>query len=137
MHGMNCRIPTNHLASKPRSQFANALTRYLLRNGKNCLKNFKCVINKIRPRVEKEHADEVLKYIRSLWVDTKAAGCIPSARNHKSFLAINGRFLVNYTCKRYTERAWPMSDLYTLVPTTSCDETQLIEEIRNSWDQRL
>lgn len=125
-----------HFHPDNKVRYADALTRYLLRNGTNCLMHFKSVINKIHPKVEKEHTEEIFKYLRALWVDTKAAGCIPTAANHRKFLAMNGKLLVNYTCKCYAERAWPMSDLYTLILTTHSDEERLIEEIRDYFQPK-
>jgi len=39
-------------------KFAHALTRYLFRNGKDCLTSFQSVVNKIRPKVKKDNALE-------------------------------------------------------------------------------
>ena len=75
---------------------------------KNASRILNVLLTEYGPRVEQENAKEVLKYIRSLWVDAKAAGCIPSARNNKSFIAMNGRFVGQLYIERYTERAWPM-----------------------------
>lgn len=116
-------------------KFANALTRYLLRDSAKCFSHFQMVIDKIHPKVQEEDAKQVLECIRSLWVDAKAAGCIPSAKKHNKYLAMNGRHLPNYTWKRYSERAWPLTNLYTLVPTTHSDETKLIAEIRAKFQK--
>jgi len=116
-------------------KFANALTRYLIRDSAKCFSHFQAVIDGIRPKVQKDHVEEVLGCIRSLWVDAKAAGCITSAKTHKKFLAMNGRYLPTYTCQRYTERAWPLTNLYTWVPTTYSDEIKLIEEIRAKFQR--
>jgi hypothetical protein len=116
-------------------KFAHALTRYLFRNGKDCLTSFQAVVNKIRPKVKKDNSLEMLEYIRALWVDTKAASCIPSARSRNNFLAMNGKYLVNYTCQRYAERAWPMDNSYQLVFTTQSEEPKLIEEIQARFNK--
>ena len=118
-------------------KFANALTRYLLRDSVKCFSHFQMVLDKIRPKVQEEDARQVLECIRSLWVDAKAAGCIPYAKSHKNFLAMNGREFAGYTCKRYSERAWPLTNFYTLVPTTQSEETELIEEIRAKFRKMI
>lgn len=120
----------------PKAGFANALTRYLLRDSSQCVENYQTIINHIRPKVQKEHAEEILEYIRSLWVDAKAAGSIPYATKHQCFLALNGRFLNQYTCKCYAERAWPMDNNYKLVLTSQTDEPRLMEEIRDHFQLR-
>lgn len=119
----------------PRSEirFAHALTRYLLRDSEKCMKSFEAVINKIRPKTKQENAKELLEYIRPLWVDAKAAGCIPLALSHKKFIAQNGKHLPRYTFERYSERAWPMDKCYKLVYTTKSDELSLIEEIQDEF----
>jgi len=115
-------------------KFAHALTRYLLRDGEKCLRSFEAVINKIRPKIKQDNAREVLEYIRPLWVDAKAAGCIPQAYNHKKFLALNGKLLPKFTFQRYSERAWPMDYSYKLVYTSSAEEEQLIGQIRDKFN---
>lgn len=111
-------------------KFANALTRYLLRDSGECFSHFQLIIDKIRPKVPEDDAKQALECIRSLWVDAKAAGCIPHAKVHKKFLALNGKYIPNYTFRRYCERVWPLTDLYTTVPTTKTDEPGLLDEIR-------
>jgi len=112
------------------NQFSHALTRYLLRDNANSLVNFTTVLNKIRPKVKQENAKEIFEYVRSLWVDAKAAGCIPQSKTHQKFLAQNGNHLPNFTFKRYTERAWPMDSNYKVVSTSSTEEKTLFEQIR-------
>lgn len=116
-------------------KFAHALARFLLRDKEKCLHCYETVINNIRPKVKQENAREMLEYIRPLWVDAKAAGCIPQAINHKKFLAQNGKLLPTYTFERYSERAWPMNNCYKLVFTTSADEQTLFQEIRAKFNE--
>jgi hypothetical protein len=125
--------PIWHPDSKIR--FAHALTSYLLRDSEKCLASFEAVINKIRPKTKQENAKELLEYIRPLWVDAKAAGCIPLALSHKKFVAQNGKLLPQYTFERYTERAWPMDKSYKLVFSTKSEEISLIEEIRDVFKE--
>jgi len=112
------------------TQFSHALTRYLLRDNANSLANFTAVLNNIRPKVKQDNAKEIFEYVRSLWVDAKAAGCIPQSKTHQKFLAQNGNHLPNFTFKRYTERAWPMDSNYKVVSTSSTEEKTLFEQIR-------
>jgi len=116
-------------------KFAHALTRYLLRDGEKCLASFKTVINNIRPKLKQDNATEFLEYIRPLWVDAKAAGCLPLALTHQKFVAQNGNHLPQYTFRRYTERAWPMDNSYKRVYTSTCDEIPLFEQIRDNFKQ--
>jgi hypothetical protein len=116
-------------------KFAHALTRYLIRDHGKCLHCFETVVNHIRPKVLKENAREILEYIRPLWVDVKAAGCLPQAITHKKFLAQNGNQLQTFTFQRYSERAWPMDNCYKLVTTTTTDELTLLQEIRDKFKE--
>ena len=116
-------------------QFSHALTRYLLRDNANSLVNFSTVLNKIRPKVKQDNAKEIFEYVRSLWVDAKAAGCIPQSKTHQKFLAQNGNHLPNFTFERYAERAWPMDNNYKLVSTSSTEQQLLFEQIRAEFKQ--
>jgi hypothetical protein len=116
-------------------RFAHNLTRYLLRDNGNALINYEKIINKIRPKVKKDNAREIFEYLRSLWVDTKAASCISQGTVHKKFLVQNGNYLPNYTFKCYTERAWPMDDNLEVVFTSTADKKLLLEQIRDPFKE--
>lgn len=122
-----------------RDQFATALTRYLLRDAESCLDTFQVIMDKLRPNPQQEKAQEMLRIIRPLWVDAKAAAMIPKSRKRDGIIAMNGRFLLHsddelstkyYTLERYLERAWPDTSLVKVVPITITDCEKIKAEIR-------
>lgn len=121
-------------------KFSHALTSCLLRNDQECLNYFQTLINKIRPKINQQHSSEIFEYIRPLWVDTKAAGCILTARTENpqtanQFIVMNGKLLVSFTLYRYVERAWPMDICYKIIFTTTAEKKSLINEIRAHFNQ--
>lgn len=120
------------LAWSPSSsvKFSHALTRYLFQNGDSCFNNFISVIDSIRPKIEHSRALELFEYIRSLWVNPSAAGRIPASLNHEKFVVQNGSFLLDFTLKRYLERAWPMTKKYLLVDISADSPEKIFQQIR-------
>ena len=123
------------------TKFATALTRYLIRDGETSLESFRLIIDKLKPNPEKEKALELLKAIRSLWVDAKAAALIPKSSQKDYLVVMNGMFLLwadedlktkFYTMERYIERAWPDTDRRKIIPITSTDPDEIRSEIRQA-----
>lgn len=92
-------------------------------------------MNRIRPRVSRESATELLKYLASLWVDPEAAGGIPSVRSGDRVVAMNGNCTKDYTAKRYAERAWPLDDTWRLISidTTRYGFESVCQQIRDAF----
>ncbi len=128
------------------NRFAAALARYLLRDSESCLLNFRHVIDKLHPNPEKARVEELLKAIRSIWVDAKAAGLIPGSREQQGMVAMNGQLLFfknellrtnHYTLDRYLERAWPETDMIKVIPVTGSTTTENIKkEIRSHFSMQ-
>lgn len=124
-----------------RERFATALSRYLIRDGERCLDIFLSVMDKLRPNPDEEKSEELLKIVRSLWVDAKAAAVIPSSLKQESIVAMSGWLLFHpepdlktkhYTIDRYIDRAWPDTDCIKVIPVTSADTEEIKKEIRYS-----
>lgn len=118
--------------------FSSSLARYILRDAQRCLTSFQCVLDKLHPPPDKAHAHLLLKYIRSQWVDAKAAGIIPASKHQPKItgIAMNGAFLLEnndelgtkyYTLERYIERAYLLTDLIEVIPLTDIDTEESIK----------
>jgi len=123
-------------------KFAFALTRLMLRDSKECIANCAKVIEQIEPYPEQDRAKELLKIVRALWVDVKAAALFPSSYKQHGILAMSGRYLLHadkylntehYTIDRYKERAWSNSDGINPFTITSSDPDMIKTEIRNRF----
>jgi len=131
-------------ANKPQWQrdserrFASALARFLLRDRRRALEHLKTVLDRIRPRVDKAAAEELLKYLACLWVDAEAAGGVPASAHRGGMVGLNGNYLPGFTAKRYGERAWPLSDKWRLVPVDTSQRTpeDILEAIRAAFRPR-
>ena len=110
--------------------FAAALARYLLRDGSRALAELKVLLDRIRPRVARDRAQELLRYLAGLWVQAEAAGGIPAARRGSRLVALNGNYFTDFTGRRYLERAWPLTDLWRLVLVNSRTLPEILEDIR-------
>ena len=119
-------------------RFASALTRFMLRDRLRATANLQTLLDRIRPRVGKDAAEELLKYLACLWVDAEAAGGIAKAANSGGILGLNGNYLHDFTAKRYGERAWPLSDRLRFIPVDSSkrDPDAITDVIREEFRPR-
>jgi hypothetical protein len=119
-------------------RFASALTRFLLRDSRHALEHLQTVLDRIRPRVDRSAAEELLKYLACLWVDAQAATGISSAAHGGGIVGLNGHYLPNFTARRYGERAWPLRDQWRFVPVDATRRTfpAIREAIRESFRPR-
>lgn len=118
-------------------RYAQGLARHLLRDGPLALERFLDVLDGLRPQPTRERAEELLKYLRALWVDARAAGCLPAAKLHGEFLALNGELVACaepqlntqcFTLERYMERAWPGTDQFKVIPLSKAEN---LDAVRN------
>lgn len=119
------------------TRFAHALTRYLFRQGKFCLANFQRIVEQLRPKPNQEKIEELLEYIRSLWVDPKAASRLPITKKSHQLAVMNGKHLATFTFARYIERAWPISNNYKIIFVTESYNLQVIQnQLRDRFQSR-
>ena len=129
-------------------RYADLLARQLLTAtaGKplECFKLFQLGVDPLEPRPDRRWVNTLFNAIRSLWVDPRAAACIPLALRHRRPLLMAGNYVstilpglcrvTGYTLERYLERAWPGSNLFfdpiTLTKFDTLEEMQ--DEIRRS-----
>jgi hypothetical protein len=111
-------------------RFAGALARALLRDGCRALSGLKVLLDKVRPRVARDRAQELLRYLAGLWVQAEAAGGIPAARHGSRLVALNGNYFTEFTGRRYLERAWPLTDLWKLVLVNSRTLDGILADVR-------
>ena len=128
-------------------QYANQLARRFLsvddEGDVSCFNRFQRGLDPLSPQPLYERAQELLKHIRSLWVEPGAAGCILLALKHHLPVAMNGQFLCladevlgaqYFTLERYLERAWPGSALYIPVSVTGIkSKAEIKAEIRRKF----
>ena len=98
-----------------RARFAEALARLLLRDSTQTLKQLRQLIDRIRPRIRKHRAQELVDALACLWVDPRAVGGLVGAPHCTGAVALNGKCLENFTADRYLERAWPLSNLWRII----------------------
>lgn len=125
------------------SAYADALSRKLLNDGEAALACFQNVLDNALPHPQRERAEELLKFVRALWVDAGAAGLIAASRTHGKLLALNGRHLArsepalgtcHFTLDRYLERAWPATARIRIIPVSQASSGTAIEqEIRATY----
>lgn len=124
-------------------RYAAELARHLLRDDKLAIERWITVIDKLAPKMEQQHAEELLKSVRALWISPGAAGMFPLAIEAKQFLAVNGELIAHgspsigtecYTLERYAQRAWPDTDRLKVVPLT---EVKDIDDLRDELRRRL
>jgi hypothetical protein len=129
-------------------EFAYLLARVLFEstaeNPTDCFRLFQLGIDPLDPKPSWEWVYGLFKAVRSMWVDPRAAACIPLAFQHKQPIALAGNYVssidpdlsptTGYTLARYLERAWHRSELYfkpvTLTRLDTLEEMQ--SEIRRS-----
>lgn len=116
---------STHASLDRRRAPARRLARHLVRDGALALSRFRELIDGTQPLPPRERAEELLRYVRSLWVDAGAARIIADAKEPGSALALNGEFVAAsipdchtacFTLDRYLERAWPDSSQIRIVP---------------------
>ncbi|MGD8910768.1 MAG: toll/interleukin-1 receptor domain-containing protein [Chromatiales bacterium] len=131
-------------ANKPQWQpdrgrrFATALVRFMLRDRLGAIQHLQTVLDRIRPRIRKDAAEELLKYLACLWIDAEAAGGISAAPSRAGIVALNGNYLPDFTARRYAERAWPLCDQWRYIPvdTSARSVNDILEVIRQSFRPR-
>ncbi|RKT46633.1 TIR domain-containing protein [Thiocapsa rosea] len=111
-------------------RFAAVLARHLLRDSGRALIELKILLDKIRPRVARDQADELLRYLAGLWVSAEAAGGIPAARRGSRLVALNGNYFAEFTGLRYLQRAWLLTNLWRLVLVNNRTLDGILEDIR-------
>ena len=121
-------------ALDPARCLARGIAGYLFRQGEDALPLFTHLMNKVFPRPDRRRAEEVLRYIRALWVDVGAARIMADARQPGDCLALNGHYVAKpvpelkagyFTLERYSERAWPGDRRTRIIPIsqlTSAEE---------------
>jgi len=116
-------------------RFAAALTRFVLRDRQHALEHLQTALDRIRPRIPKEAAEELLKYLACLWVEAEAAGGISAAAYRGGMVGLNGNYLPDFTAKRYCERAWPLTDKWQFIPVDVSQRTfpAICDVIRESF----
>lgn len=117
-------------------RFAAALARHLLRDGRRAMGELKILLDKIRPRVAREQAQELLRCLAALWVQAEAAGGIPAARHESRVVALNGVYFSDFTGRRYLERAWPLTNRPKLVFVNSRSTDDTLRDIRAGFQPR-
>jgi hypothetical protein len=130
-----------------RAAYARALARHLLNDGQKSLERFQAVLNDTLPHPSRERAEELLKFVRALWVGAGEAGQIPAARSHGKCLALNGQCLElsqpelgtrHFTLDRYLERAWPGANQIRVIPISDVSSPDAIQaEIRKTYARGL
>lgn len=124
-------------------RYAQALARLLLRDGQQALRRLHDFLDGISPWPLDERAEELLRRVRSLWVDARAAGLIPAARDHGDFLALSGELVTwpepilgtkCFTLERYLERAWPGTGKIKIITVTKVTDPDTVrDEIRRGF----
>lgn len=121
-------------APDPARRLARGIAGHLVRQGEQALPLFTRLMNEVSPRPDRQRAEEVLRYIRALWVDVGAARIMADARQPGDCLALNGHYVAKpvpelkagyFTLERYSERAWPGNRQTRIIPIsqlTSAEE---------------
>ncbi|MEJ1379017.1 MAG: toll/interleukin-1 receptor domain-containing protein [Candidatus Sedimenticola sp. (ex Thyasira tokunagai)] len=141
---------TRDLTYDAKMRFSKQLARYLIRTPEESLENFSTILNRLTPKPYEERAYELLRAIRSLWVDASAAGGIRYTEKGSGIFAINGWMITEdddtspltdedphprgFTIQRYLERAWP-ADYHSklAIVTSRSDVDDILQEMRNSF----
>ncbi|MBK7953598.1 MAG: toll/interleukin-1 receptor domain-containing protein [Candidatus Accumulibacter sp.] len=121
-----------------RTSLARQLASHLLNRGEESLERFQTMLDHLHPRPLRERAEELLKWVRPLWIDIEAAGIIPAARANGKHLALNGELVgqseveklgsPHFTLDRYLERAWPGCDRIKVIPVSDISSTDTMQE---------
>lgn len=127
----------------PVGRYALGITRLLFEDTEKSVQAFKHIVENMHPPFVRTR--ELFRYVRPLWVDAAAAGCIKAARSEGSFLALNGEFVGQsdpdldtdcYTLDRYLERAVLRRGSIKVVQVPSPDAAAIRDEIRTSVDKQ-
>ena len=100
---------------KQSERFADALTRFLLRDGLHALSHLRTVLDCLSATFDADAAGKLLSRLGCLWVEAQAAGRIPAGRHRTRLVALNGRYPERFTAERYCERAWLSTRLWNFV----------------------
>ena len=121
-----------------RASLARQLASHLLNRGEESLERFQKMLDHLHPRPLRERAEELLKWVRPLWIDIEAAGLIPAARKKNKLLALNGELVgqpeveklgtPHFTLDRYLERAWPGCDQIKVIPVSDISSADTMQE---------
>ena len=126
---------------------ANRLAHHFLEtdpdNPTHCFRTFQQGLGPLRPPPSLQDAIDLLKLIRSLWVEPDHAAALRLAKIHRHHVALNGYWISQagpddkthcYTLERYIERAWPLSkDKFLIVSLTGAKPLEQIQqEIRDN-----
>jgi hypothetical protein len=120
------------------ASLARRLARHLLNRGDDSLEHFQKMLDSLHPRPLRDRAEELLTYVRPLWIDIEAAGLIPAARAKGKMLALSGELVGlpeveklnthHFTLDRYLERAWPACDRIKVIPVSDLSSAERMQE---------
>lgn len=129
--------PATGQPDRPTS-LARQMASHLLNRGEESLERFQKMLDHLHPRPLRERAEELLKWVRPLWIDIEAAGLIPAARQKKKPLALNGELVglpeverlgtPHFTLDRYLERAWPGCDRIKVIPVSDLSSADAMQD---------
>ncbi len=126
---------------------ANRLAQLFLEtkpdNPTHCFTTFQQGLGPLKPLPCPQEAIDLLKLVRSLWVEPDDAAALRLAKIHRHHVALNGHCISAngpdnktrcYTLERYIERAWPLSkDKFLIVSLTGAKPLEQIQqEIRDN-----
>ncbi|MFZ4703509.1 MAG: toll/interleukin-1 receptor domain-containing protein, partial [Candidatus Methylumidiphilus sp.] len=108
-----------------------------------CFATFQQGLGPLKPLPCPQEAIDLLKLVRSLWVEPDDAAALRLAKIHRHHVALNGHCISAkgpdnktrcYTLERYIERAWPLSkDKFLIVSLTGAKPLEQIQqEIRDN-----
>jgi hypothetical protein len=96
------------------------------------------MLDSLHPRPLRDRAEELLTYVRPLWIEIEAAGLIPAARAKGKMLALSGELVGlpeveklnthHFTLDRYLERAWPACDRIKVIPVSDLSSAERMQE---------
>jgi len=135
LQAVGCAVPLQ-------INYADWLARHYLDSSNEephaCFSIFQQATDSLEPKPGKALVDSLFKAIRSLWVDPRAAACLPMALQHRKPIVLAGEYINSsdpelievrhFTLDRYRERAWVGSNLFfdtvTLTRFDSFEEAQ-------------
>lgn len=118
-----------------RNRYSEALARKFfetpLEDTTACFPTFQQGVAPLTHSLANRQAYGLYRHIRSLWVDPRAASCLPLVLQHKSLLGLAGNFATkncdvlkckSYTIERHVERAWLGLTPLVRVPMKDVDD---------------